>query len=165
MKFKTGLVILMTALLVVACASPAASTDTMMEDEAAMEAEVMDDSGSEAMESEEAMQDDASMEKDAAMEADVAMEDNAMMTEVSFNQDVWPIIEEYALNAHGGKGGVFLESYEDILNYVTPGDPENSMLYKALTGNGAPQMPPDGPLPDAMIQTVYDWIAQGAQNN
>ena len=85
--------------------------------------------------------------------------------EVSFSRDIWPVIEKYALAAHGGKGGVFLESYEDIMNYVVPGDPENSRLYKALTGDGAPQMPPSGRLPDAIIQLFYDWIAQGAPNN
>lgn len=84
---------------------------------------------------------------------------------VSFSQDVWPIIEKYALAAHGGKGGVFLESYDDIMKYVIAGDPENSMLYKALIGDGTQRMPPDAPLPDEMIQTIYDWIAQGALNN
>jgi hypothetical protein len=84
---------------------------------------------------------------------------------VSFSMDVWPILEKYALAAHGGKGGVFLESYDDILKYVTPGDPENSMLYKALIGDGMKRMPPDAPLPDEMIQTIYDWIKQGALNN
>ncbi len=86
-------------------------------------------------------------------------------TTVSFSKDVWPIIEKYALSAHGGKGGVFLENYDQIMKYVTPGDPENSMLYKVLIGDGAPQMPPDGKLPDKLIQTIYDWIKQGALNN
>jgi len=86
-------------------------------------------------------------------------------TEVSFNKDVWPIIEQYALAAHGGKGGVFLESYDDIMKYVTPGDPENSMLYKELIGDGVELMPPSAPLPDELIQTIYDWIKQGAKNN
>lgn len=31
------------------------------------------------------------------------------MVEVSFSLDVWPILENYALAAHRGKGGVFLE--------------------------------------------------------
>lgn len=85
--------------------------------------------------------------------------------EVSFSQDIWPVIEEFALAAHGGRGGVFLESYEDIMNYVVPGEPENSRLYKALTGDGEKQMPPSGRLPDATIQLFYNWIAQGAPNN
>jgi len=27
------------------------------------------------------------------------------------------------------------------------------------------RMPPDAPLPDELIQTIYDWIKQGALNN
>jgi hypothetical protein len=87
------------------------------------------------------------------------------MLEVSFSQDVWPILEKYALTAHGGKGGVFLENYEDILNYVEPGNPEGSLLYRALIGDGMPQMPPGNPLPDELIQTVHSWIEQGAKEN
>lgn len=96
----------------------------------------------------------------AETDADVAMEE-----EVSFSADIWPVIEEEALDAHGGAGGVYLESYEDIMNYVVPGNPEESMLYQALTGNGHELMPPDGPLPEETIQLFYDWIAQGAQDN
>ena len=87
------------------------------------------------------------------------------MVEVSFSLDVWPILENYALAAHGGKGGVFLESYADIMNYVEPENPEGSLLYRALIGEGMKQMPPGNPLPDEMIQTIYDWINQGAKEN
>ncbi len=87
--------------------------------------------------------------------------------EVSFSQDIFPIIQEFALPAHGSRaeGGIFLETYEDILNYVVPGDPAASELYRRLTGDGVPIMPPSGKLPDETIQLFYDWIAQGAQNN
>ena len=87
------------------------------------------------------------------------------MVQVSFSQDVWPILEKYALAAHGGKGGIFLESYADILNYVEPGNPEGSLLYRALIGDGMQQMPPGNPLPDELIQTIYNWIEQGAKEN
>jgi len=102
--------------------------------------------------------------EEAASAAD-SQDAMASETEVSFSADVWPIIEEYALAAHGGNGGIFLENYDDILKQVVPGDPENSMLYRVLIADGVPQMPPDGPLPDELIQTIYDWIAQGANNN
>lgn len=85
--------------------------------------------------------------------------------EISFSKDVWPIIEKYALAAHGGKGGVFLEKYNDILKYVVAGKPEESMLYKALIGDGLKRMPPAAPLPDELIKTIYTWILQGAKNN
>ena len=100
----------------------------------------------------------------ASASATVAV-DSAAGTTVSFSKDVWPILEKFAVSAHGGKGGVYLENYDQIMKYVTPGDPENSMLYKVLIGDGVPQMPPDGKLPDKLIQTIYDWIKQGALNN
>ena len=87
------------------------------------------------------------------------------MMEVSFSEDVWPILEKYALTAHGGKGGVFLESYADIMNYVEPGNPEGSLLYRALIGDGMQKMPPGNPLPDELVQTIYNWIEQGAKEN
>ena len=112
---------------------------------------------------EDASSEDAAVVEDAEQEANSAMEE--VDAEVSFSADVWPIIEKYALNAHGGKGGIFLENYDDIVAQVVPGDPESSMLYKVLIADGAPQMPPGNPLPEELIQTIYDWIAQGAQNN
>lgn len=94
-------------------------------------------------------------------------ESSAVESMVSFSKDIWPVIQQFALPAHGTemKGGVQLESYEDIMKYVEPGDPEASVLYKYLTGNGVPVMPPSGKLPDATIQLFYDWIVQGALNN
>ncbi len=86
--------------------------------------------------------------------------------EVSFSKDIWPVVEQFAVPAHGGKGGIFLESYADIMKYVVPGKPEESVLYDAITGtNGHPVMPPGNPFPAATIQLFYDWILQGAKNN
>jgi hypothetical protein len=94
-------------------------------------------------------------------------ESSVSTTTVSFSKDIWPVIQQFALPAHGTemKGGVSLASYEDIMKYIVPGDPAASELYKRLTGDGVPMMPPSGKLPDATIQLFYDWIAQGAQNN
>jgi len=49
--------------------------------------------------------------------------------EICFCSDIWPVKEKYALNAHGGKGRVFLQSYDDIMEYGTLGNPEESSLY------------------------------------
>ena len=95
----------------------------------------------------------------------VAIAEPANTDRVSFSKDVWPILEKYALAAHGGKGGVFLESYEDVSKYVVPGKPEESLLYKSLIGDGVKRMPPDAPLADELIKTIYDWISQGANKN
>jgi hypothetical protein len=113
----------------------------------------------------EATMTESSMVVAATPTANNTTVEEAAISEVSFSKDVWPIIEQYALAAHGGKGGVFLENYDDIMKYVTPGDPENSRLYKDLIGDGVKRMPPDAPLADNLIQTIYDWIKQGAKNN
>ena len=92
--------------------------------------------------------------------------DAVMVAEVSFSKDIWPVVQQFALPAHGGRGGVFLESYNDILKYVVPGKPEESVLMDALSGtNGHPVMPPGNPFPKETIQLFYDWILQGAKNN
>jgi hypothetical protein len=84
---------------------------------------------------------------------------------VSFRRDIMPVLEEFAARAHGGTGGVFLENYNDVMNYVVPGKPEESQLYKDITGDGTIQMPPRNPLPKKTIQLFYDWIKEGALNN
>jgi mono/diheme cytochrome c family protein len=52
---------------------------------------------------------------------------------------------------------------------VKPGDPDNSYLYRKITGapgiSGA-RMPFGGPfLSDAQIKLIHDWILAGAPNN
>ena len=48
-------------------------------------------------------------------------------------------------------------------NYVVPGDPENSLLWAAVTYEYlSPRMPPQGQLPAETIQAIYDWILAGA---
>jgi len=145
MKIKSFTFILLGALVLAACA-PAAAVEEVAEPMV-----------------EEAMP--AAEEEMAVEESHSEDMDSSMAEEVSFSKDIWPVIEMYALNAHGGAGGVFLESYEDILGYVVPGNPEGSMLYKALIADGMPVMPPSGKLPDETIQLFYDWIAQGAKDN
>jgi hypothetical protein len=55
------------------------------------------------------------------------------------------------------------------LNRIEPGDPDNSYLYLKITGDpsiSGQRMPlTGGPLSDAQIQLVRDWILDGAPNN
>ncbi|MBX3159406.1 MAG: hypothetical protein KF773_25775 [Deltaproteobacteria bacterium] len=57
-----------------------------------------------------------------------------------------------------------LKASGDVL--VTKGEPELSSLYLVLTPEGVamgfPQMPYDQPLPNADIELVRRWIAEGA---
>jgi len=48
--------------------------------------------------------------------------------------------------------------------YVDPDNPEQSKLYRHLTGDLL-QMPIFGPLPDREIDLVLKWISEGALDN
>lgn len=85
--------------------------------------------------------------------------------EVSFSRDIMPIFQKYADANHGSKSGYSLESYEGVMKNVVPGNPEGSVLYQRMIGQGGPVMPPSGKLPDDLLKLVYDWIKQGAKNN
>jgi hypothetical protein len=66
--------------------------------------------------------------------------------------------------------GRIAEQCTDIRYMVNPGDPEHSYVIHKLTNHnicaGTQQMPKGGQmLPDDQIQTIYDWICQGALSN
>lgn len=46
---------------------------------------------------------------------------------------------------------------------IVPGDPESSLLYKLVTGQQQPKMPPGGNLSHADIKLLADWIRAGAK--
>ncbi|MDT8323632.1 MAG: c-type cytochrome domain-containing protein [Bacteroidota bacterium] len=48
---------------------------------------------------------------------------------------------------------------------VDPGNPEESVLILTLRRSLLPAMPPAGPLPTAVIDSVAAWIAAGAMQN
>lgn len=144
MKMKLFILLVLTGLLVAAC-GPAVAVEAKPTPAVAVEA--------------------ASTVAAELTTTDVPANESAA-AEVSFSKDIWPVMEQFAVSAHGGRGGIFLESYTDIMKYVVPGKPEESVLYQAITGtNGHPVMPPGNPFPAATIQLFYDWILQGAKNN
>ncbi|MGB0839735.1 MAG: c-type cytochrome domain-containing protein [Chitinophagales bacterium] len=64
---------------------------------------------------------------------------------------------------------IVLDNYKNIRKEVKVGDPEDSELYENLAGitdDEDDKMPPDpySPLSTEQIQTIYDWIKQGAEN-
>ena len=85
--------------------------------------------------------------------------------EVSFSSDIMPIFNQFAGDNHGPNDSYSLASYEGVMKNVVPGNPEGSVLYQRLIGQGGPIMPPSGKLPDDLLKLVYDWIKQGAKNN
>lgn len=102
--------------------------------------------------------------------------DESSTGEVSFNALVKPIFEEYCTACHDhsfSEGGWNATSYNLILNsgddapVIVPDSIEESLLAQMILGNrGASRlMPPSGNIPESAIQTILDWIEQGAQDN
>jgi len=98
--------------------------------------------------------------------------------DVSFQEEVMPILEEYCLSCHGGmdeNGEIRIELGYDMTTYeglmagsdygpvIEPGDPEESLFLEMIV-NG--DMPEEGDLvPEEQIEIIRAWIAEGAQNN
>jgi mono/diheme cytochrome c family protein len=59
-----------------------------------------------------------------------------------------------------------LNSYAEVLRTITPGDANNSLLYRSVTvGANGGRMPQGGGLSSAQINAIRDWINAGAMNN
>jgi hypothetical protein len=58
-----------------------------------------------------------------------------------------------------------LVTYSEVMHYVSRGKPYSSRLFTSMIKLSGDKMPPNGPLSDAQIKTVYIWILQGAKEN
>ncbi|MBL0126671.1 MAG: hypothetical protein IPP83_04265 [Flavobacteriales bacterium] len=105
-----------------------------------------------------------------------------------FNTEVLPIFTLHCWNCHPVSGALDLgaseaspgvsQAYVNLVSVVTtgyaphvrivPGDPDASVLWQKVTGTGTYglNMPPNGTTLSAEeLQTIRDWIEQGALNN
>ena len=88
-----------------------------------------------------------------------------------FEDKVRPILAASCLDCHGAKkaeSGLRLDSRQGALEggdtgerAVVPGDPDRSLLVKAINHVGDIHMPPDDKLTADQIATLTDWIRQG----
>ena len=100
--------------------------------------------------------------------------------EVSYKQDVFPILSKNCVSCHeaGGEGvvksGLEMTTYEGLMKgtrlgpIVVPGSAVSSTLVILIERAGHPSinMPKDLPPIDAGdIKTIRQWIDQGAKNN
>lgn len=91
---------------------------------------------------------------------------------VSFAKDVMPIFQNYCLRCHGQedvKEGLDMTTYDGLMagsfngSVVEPGDANNSYLVQLIAEG---KMPKRGQRPSQQeLQTIIDWIDQGALNN
>ncbi|HEY7326334.1 MAG TPA: DUF1553 domain-containing protein [Gemmataceae bacterium] len=88
-----------------------------------------------------------------------------------FEKHVRPVLVSKCQSCHGTKrqqGGLRLDSRADLLKgsdngaVVVPGQPDKSLLVKALHYDGDVQMPPKGKLPDEAIVHLTEWVKMGA---
>ena len=84
--------------------------------------------------------------------------------------DVSPIFNSNCIGCHGGSGGLYLDTYANILQggnhgaVVIAGHADSSLIVQALEGTTTliPQMPLGGSLPPDSIQVIRQWIDDGA---
>jgi WD40 repeat protein len=88
-----------------------------------------------------------------------------------FGRDVMPIFESNCLRCHNSaeqKGGLLLESYEDLMHGGDDGVPvvawnaDDSPMIRQVEGRAKPKMPPKADLRPEDIAVLRAWIAAGA---
>ena len=88
-----------------------------------------------------------------------------MAAETSFEKDLEPLLRTRCWKCHGDKvhlAQLNLQTREGMLSVVVPGKPEQSRLFKMVSGAQKPAMPMDGTLSKVEIETVGKWILEGA---
>lgn len=80
---------------------------------------------------------------------------------VCFTRDILPILQSNCSSCHSN-----LSNYNGALNWTSPGNPNNSKIYKAITDNEEDRMPPSprNKLIKSNIDSIYSWIVSGAKN-
>ena len=97
----------------------------------------------------------------------------AVPAEVSFQDDIQPLLAQACGACHGSLGGWDASSYQTVMEtgdhspIVVPGDPTGSLLFQLVDGSGpdGDLMPPGSKLPQAQIQLIRAWIEAGALDN
>ncbi|MHB1423834.1 MAG: PSD1 and planctomycete cytochrome C domain-containing protein [Gemmataceae bacterium] len=88
-----------------------------------------------------------------------------------FEKHIRPVLAERCQSCHGPKrqqGGLRLDSGAAMLKgsdngaVVVPGQPDKSLLVKAIRYDGDVQMPPKGKLADEAIVHLTEWVKMGA---
>ncbi len=88
----------------------------------------------------------------------------------TYDTDIRPIFQKYCQMCHGTFGGWDSSTYQKVMTtgdhapVIILGDVAKSILAQKLQGNSTfgGIMPPGGKLPDAVIQTILEWIEAGA---
>ncbi len=87
---------------------------------------------------------------------------------VSYSRQIRPMLDARCISCHSDddrNGGLSMEGYDHVMDAVVAGKPEDSRLYKVISGE-SPRMP-KGPekLSEEQVTAVRLWIEQGAKND
>lgn len=92
---------------------------------------------------------------------------------VQFGRDIGPVLLAHCMDCHSKKltlGDLRMDTIAAMLRggqtglIIRPGQPSESLIVKKLRGLSGPRMPQRrGPLPEAVIQKIERWIAEGAR--
>jgi mono/diheme cytochrome c family protein len=102
----------------------------------------------------------------AARGGDPKKEDRAF-----FESKVRPVLEKNCLLCHGGakvRNGLEVTSRPSLLRggdhgpAIVPGDPDRSLMIRAVRYTGNFHMPPKGKLDDQQIADLAEWVRRGA---
>ncbi len=79
----------------------------------------------------------------------------------SYKKDIQPILQSKCVQCHAE-----IATYSNTVEKVSPGNPGASTLIKNIDGSKQPQMPVgQEPLSKDQIQTMTNWVQDGAKNN
>ncbi len=105
--------------------------------------------------------------------------DSAAAAEVSFENDVLPILQQWCVECHGGlddagekvlEEGLDVSTYEGLMagstwgTVVEAGDAEASMVVEMMVNGDMPKDAEEA-MPAEEIEVISQWIAEGANNN
>jgi mono/diheme cytochrome c family protein len=88
-----------------------------------------------------------------------------------FDRRVAPILQRRCVACHNQElrdGGISFLDRDSLLKggsrgpAIVPGDPERSVLIRAIRHNSDPQMPPGPKLPAKDIASLTEWVRRGA---
>jgi len=90
----------------------------------------------------------------------------------TYKDHVLPILQKHCLNCHNAdksSSDLNIATYAALMTggasgeSVKPGSSDQSLLYKVVTHQAEPHMPPKGPkIPDTDLATIKKWIDAGA---
>ncbi|MEZ6073354.1 MAG: c-type cytochrome domain-containing protein [Pirellulales bacterium] len=105
----------------------------------------------------------------------LADETGAAATKITYQDHVQPIFREkcsFCHNQDDAQNDLAVDSFSRLMQggasgaAVVPGDPDSSRLWKLVSHQEAPEMPPEeDKLDDASLEIIKQWIAGGALEN